>query len=560
MLASLPRAAWWLIALVTLLAWFAALDVRKLQHPDEGRYAEIAREMAVTGDWVTPRLSGIKYFEKPPLQYWITAAAFGIEVDEWSARLAPALGGFLAVLAVGFTVARLDSPLAGAYAALALAGCVWHVGMSHFVTLDALLTGFLTLALCAFVLAQRDGLSPREQRWWMLGVYAALAAATLTKGPVALVVAGGSLVVYTLATRDLGPWLRLHLVPGLALFFALTAPWFLLVSNANPEFARFFFIHEHFTRFLTSEHRRTGAWYYFIPVFAAGVLPWLLVWAWTLPRSWRDAAINGAGFSWAKFCLAWTAFVFVFFSLSGSKLPSYILPLFPAVAMVLGWQLARLPARTLVWLSLPLVVLTTVTLVGLAVGYDRIVARIGDLRTPVGLLEAYRPWLLSTLAIFVAGGIAAVAFFRRGTARDKSWGIVTMSLSTLVGFQVAILGHDVFRPTRSAYGIVSDAENANGGRFDANAPVFQLRMHDQTFPFYLARTTIPVAFRDELGPGLDAEPDKGILWEAVWVEKWRALPQGYALMQTSTYDELARAGLPMRVLARDPRRVLVARR
>jgi len=418
MLAPLSRAAWWLIALVTLLAWFAALDVRKLQHPDEGRYAEIAREMSVTGDWVTPRLNGIKYFEKPPLQYWITAVAFGIEIDEWTARLAPALGGFIAVLAVGFTLARLETPLAGAYASLALAGCVWHVGMSHFATLDALLTGFLTLALCAFLLAQRDGSSLRDQRTWMLAVYAALAAATLTKGPVALVIAGGALVVYTLVTRDAGPWRRLYLLPGLALFLVLTAPWFLMVSRTNPEFARFFFIHEHFTRFLTSEHRRTGGWYYFIPLFAFGVLPWLLVWAWTLRRSWRDAAVNGAGFSWPRFCLAWSAFVFVFFSLSGSKLPSYILPLFPAVAMVLGWQLTRLPARTLVWMTLPLTVLTVLGLIGVYVGYDRIVERFASERSPDRLYYAYRPWILSALGIFAAGGVAATMLFRRGNARD----------------------------------------------------------------------------------------------------------------------------------------------
>jgi len=560
MLAPLSRAAWWLIALVTLLAWFAALDVRKLQHPDEGRYAEIAREMSVTGDWVTPRLNGIKYFEKPPLQYWITAVAFGIEIDEWTARLAPALGGFIAVLAVGFTLARLETPLAGAYASLALAGCVWHVGMSHFATLDALLTGFLTLALCAFLLAQRDGSSLRDQRTWMLAVYAALAAATLTKGPVALVIAGGALVVYTLVTRDAGPWRRLYLLPGLALFLVLTAPWFLMVSRTNPEFARFFFIHEHFTRFLTSEHRRTGGWYYFIPLFAFGVLPWLLVWAWTLRRSWRDAAVNGAGFSWPRFCLAWSAFVFVFFSLSGSKLPSYILPLFPAVAMVLGWQLTRLPARTLVWMTLPLTVLTVLGLIGVYVGYDRIVERFASERSPDRLYYAYRPWILSALGIFAAGGVAATMLFRRGNAREKTWGIVAMSLTTLIGFQVAFLGHDVFSPTQSTYDIITDAENVNGGKLDRNAPVYQIHMYDQTFPFYLARTTIPVAFRDELGPGLDAEPDKGIPWESAWAQQWQGLPQGYAVMQASTYDELARNGVPMRVLARDPRRVLVARR
>ena len=123
MLASLPRGTWWLLALVALIAWFAALDIRKLQHPDEGRYAEIAREMAVSGDWVTPRLNDLKYFEKPPLQYWLGAATFdALGVNEWTARLPSAIAGFLAVIAVGFTAARLAGADAGAYAALVLAG------------------------------------------------------------------------------------------------------------------------------------------------------------------------------------------------------------------------------------------------------------------------------------------------------------------------------------------------------------------------------------------------------------------------------------------------------
>ena len=115
-LASLPRSTWWLLALVMTVVWFGALDVRRLQHPDEGRYAEIAREMAVSGDWVTPRLNDLKYFEKPPLQYWLGAATFdAFGVDEWTARLPAALAGFLAVVVVGFTAARLAGRDAGVY-------------------------------------------------------------------------------------------------------------------------------------------------------------------------------------------------------------------------------------------------------------------------------------------------------------------------------------------------------------------------------------------------------------------------------------------------------------
>ena len=152
----LSRTAWVAVAAFIAIAWFSALDTRVLEHPDEGRYGEIAREMAVTGDYLTPRLNGLKYFEKPPLQYWFTAAAYKLfETDEWSTRLAAVAGGFATILLVGFTLARLVSPLAGAFAAMTMASFVLAIGMSHFATLDAFFTGWLTLALCAFLRAQQ---------------------------------------------------------------------------------------------------------------------------------------------------------------------------------------------------------------------------------------------------------------------------------------------------------------------------------------------------------------------------------------------------------------------
>ena len=148
------------IAAALLVVWFSGIAVRKLQHPDEGRYAEIAREMAASGDWVTPRLNGLKYFEKPPFQYWATAAAFKtFGVREWTARLVPALAGLLAVAIVGMTAVRLDGPTTGVYAALVLAGCFWHFALSQLLTLDSVLSAWLAAALCAFLLAQRDGLT-----------------------------------------------------------------------------------------------------------------------------------------------------------------------------------------------------------------------------------------------------------------------------------------------------------------------------------------------------------------------------------------------------------------
>ncbi len=560
MLAALPRNAWLLIALVALIGWFAGLDARRLQHPDEGRYAEIAREMAASGDWITPRLNDLKYFEKPPLQYWATAATFkAFGVNEWTARLAPAIAGFLAVIAVGLTMARLADATAGAYASLVLAGCVWHGGLSHFVSLDAILSFWLTLALCAFLLAQQPAVTSRAGRLFMLVAYAAIAGATLTKGLVAVLIPGATLFCYSLVTRDVGPWRRLHLVPGLLLYLALTAPWFLAVASVNPEFAHFFFIHEHFERFLTETHNRGGEWHYFVPWFILGIMPWLLVWAWTLPRSWRDAPIAANGFAWERFCVVWSVFVFAFFSLSGSKLPSYILPMFPALAMVLGFELTRLSSRALAWIALPLGVGAALLLAAYPFLYDRLIAAVADQRTPRSIYAAFGPWVAFALATFATGGIGAFVLFRIGTGAARTWGIAALSLFMLIGLQLMFVGHDAFRHVRSSYDILADAQRANGGPLDPAYPVFQVHGYDQTLPFYLQRATPLVAYRDEMALGLDAEPHKGY-GEDRWRALWDAAPQAYALMSHQTLAELAGRNLPMRVLARDPRRAFIARR
>src|SRR5438034_10218621 len=181
--APLTRRGAFVLLLVFTLIWFSNLDYRRLVHPDEGRYAEIPREMAATGDWLTPRLDGIKYFEKPALQYWLTAAgyeAFG--VHHWTARLWPALSGYLGVLFIGYVGFRLGGPALGLYAAAVLGGCAWYVLNTHVLTLDAGLTFWMSCGLGALLIAQRADATPREERGWMLFGWTSLALAVLSKG------------------------------------------------------------------------------------------------------------------------------------------------------------------------------------------------------------------------------------------------------------------------------------------------------------------------------------------------------------------------------------------
>ena len=558
--AALSRRTWTLLALVIAVAWFANLDVRKLQHPDEGRYAEIAREMAVTGDWTTPRLNGLKYFEKPPLQYWLTAATFKVfGIDEWTARLPGALAGFLTALIVGYVGTVIASKTVGAYAALAFVGCVWPFGIAHLVTLDALLTFWLALALGAFLLAQHWSADALCRRRWMLVAWAATAGGMMTKGLVALVIPFATLAVHTAITRDRSPWTRLEVTRGLALFALLAAPWFVVVSMRNPEFARFFFIHEHFERFLTTEHRRTGAWWYFLPMLALGLLPWTGVFLWGMRRAWIET-VSASGFAWVRFCLLWCAFVLVFFSVSGSKLPSYILPIFPAAALVIAVELEAMTSRTLAAFALIITITTGALWLGSLLGWPAITAAFTDARTPPVLFVKLGKFVKLALGVGTVGYGIAWALIRRGSLRGKTAGIAALALATVLMMQAIYSGSDAFRATRSTADLVTVLENAANPPYDRNAPFFQVRMYDQTLPFYLERTTTLVEYRDELALGLDAQPMLGIAREADWVTRWDALPQAYALMSHETFDELRTSGLPARVIASNPRHVLVARR
>jgi 4-amino-4-deoxy-L-arabinose transferase-like glycosyltransferase len=159
---------------------------------------------------------------------------------------------------------------------------------------------------------------------WLVA-WAATAGGVMTKGLVALVIPFATLAIHTLATGDRTPWSRLQLGRGIPLFLLLAAPWFVIVSARNPEFARFFFIHEHFERFLTTGHHRIGAWWYFLPMLAVGLLPWTGIFLWSLPRSWRESTVSSQSFAWERFCLIWCAFVLGVCSLPPNQLPARLL-------------------------------------------------------------------------------------------------------------------------------------------------------------------------------------------------------------------------------------------
>jgi 4-amino-4-deoxy-L-arabinose transferase-like glycosyltransferase len=542
----------WGLLIVFLAIWFYALGARTLVPTDEGRYAEMAREMVATGDWITPRLNAIKYFEKPPLQNWMNALTFeAFGLGEWQARLWTGLCGLLGVFLAGYTGRRLFGARVGFNAALVLGSSAFWMALAHINTLDMGLAGMMTLALCGLLLGQNPAASARERRNWMLVCWAGMALAVLSKGLIGVVLPGAVLVLYTLLARDWAIWKRLHLVAGTLLFLAITVPWFVLVSLKNPEFLRFFFIHEHFQRFTSKIHHRAGPPYYFIPILLLGILPWLGMLAQSLWHGRRDAAAPAgaaAGFQPKKLLLIWSVFIFVFFSISGSKLPSYILPIFPALALLIACYLEQAPVRA-VQVSAALLVLAGIAGV---VGCWYI-PRLTDVAFEVPLYQAYVPWVAAAGALGIVGGGAVL----RLAQRQMSWALVTLAATGYLCAQLLMLGHEPLGRYASGLDLVPAIE----AELTPETPIYAVGRYNQTLPFYLRRTMILVEHADELEFGLKQEPHLWIPTRAAFVEKWNAdLAAGkksLAILNPDRLPDLERLGMKLRVIASDPRRIVV---
>ena len=325
------------IGVATLAAlvftWLASTAwARWLMAPDEGRYVGVALEMLRSGDWLNPTLNGLPYFHKPPLFYWINAASMSVfGVHEWAGRMASMLGGTLGVVALYLFVRRWGSERAARYTLLALlAQPLWLVG-SQFANLDILVAGCIsaTIVLLAHaVLSFEAGLPHRRA---LAGAYAMAAIGVLAKGLIGFVIPGLVIVVWLVLRRRWRSLWALVWWPGVLLFLAIAAPWFLLMELRFPGFLNYFFVYQHFTRFTASGfNNQNPAWFYPV-VLAIFCFPWL---PW-LAQGWRRERSEGErSLRWLM--VVWALAVPLFFSLPKSKLLGYVLPVVPALAYLMA--------------------------------------------------------------------------------------------------------------------------------------------------------------------------------------------------------------------------------
>ncbi len=339
------------LSVLCFIVLFHNLGGVALFEPDEGRNAEVAREILLLKDWVTPHYNFIPYLDKPIFLYWLVTFSYkSFGISEWSARLPSALAALGCVLLVYDLAWTLLGVWGALWSGLILLTSVEFFAFSRIVIFDMTLTFFITLSLWAFYRGSYAG--DKARRGFFLLMYAAMGFGTLVKGPVALTLSGMVICTYLFLSKNWSILRKMDLVPGIMIFTLIVTPWHAAVELRNPGYLRYFLLEEHILRYFTPHFHRGQPWYYYFEVMAIGFLPWTVLLPSLIKRCWRGPRDDGD-----SFLLSWAILPFLFFSFSSSKLPGYILSIFPPVSILTSGAVIRIlkdPSKRERWvLSLP---------------------------------------------------------------------------------------------------------------------------------------------------------------------------------------------------------------
>ena len=457
-----------------------------LWEPDEARYAEIAREMLATRNFIVPHLNYVAYVEKPPLLYWLGALWMSIfGVNEFAARLTPALAALAGVMMtwvfVRRTMGRRRALLAGAI----LTTSTLYAVMAQVLTTDMLLTAAVTVALFAFYLHWSEG-----GRWCWLG-YGAIAIGLLAKGPVAAAIPILAVGIFLWWQGELrGAFDRFHILPGSAMVLLIAAPWFIAIAIREPGFVDFYFIGEHLRRFFDSSYSHGEPFYYYLPVLAAGMMPWTLMAPFI---AWGSLPRTPAG----RFCIVAAAVVIVIFSAASAKLIPYILPAAGPLAVLLadGIVSRAFPDEASADVEPPGVRLRF-AMVGVILSLLGVAMLAAAMTAPLfssPYVVATRPALYALGLIGAAGGALVAEIFRHWRLDA---GLMAMVLVTAIALGAGSYVRLEAEPLRSYASLARIVEERA-----PDATIICYSRYVQALPFYTRRRVILVGAPTELAFG-----------------------------------------------------------
>tara|TARA_R110002110_G_scaffold64634_17_gene178623 strand:+ start:82 stop:1911 length:1830 start_codon:yes stop_codon:yes gene_type:complete len=544
------------LVLAACFAAFFLFDIggRNISSPDEGRYIEIPREMVETGDYVLPRLNGILYFEKPPLFYWLEASTIKVlGVSEWSMRLWPALLGLFGALMTYGVARRFYGRAAGLVASTVVATSLMYYALARFVILDMAVSVFMCAALFSFLLAAEEE-DERKSIWWSRSGHVAAALAVLAKGLIGVLLPG---LIGLAWIAVIGRWsfVRRALTPsGIALFLLIVLPWHILAAMRNADFLWFYFVHEHLMRFTTTVHRRDGPLWYFIPVLAAGFLPWT-GYLWHAVRdalpTWKTRGERPV----EMFLLLWVGIVFFFFSVSDSKLPPYILPIFSPLAVLVGRVLGPLLSTRD---DLPLGRWLFAGVFGVFAIAVPVVYLMPSMRANADIgpyLDEVAPVVFAMAVVFALGSLAAIFAPRYFGGKAT---IVAISITAALGWSGVSLVASIADPNS----IKSAAEVINKYRVKGELVAsFATFFYD--LPVYVNDKVVVVGNTAEFDFGMTQEDvSQYAMSHKEFSKRWNGPERVFALVRTRLFVvwEAEAKAKHMCVLARTDRAVALSNR
>lgn len=530
-----------LIILVFLLGLFYAIWIgsHALVTPDEGRYSEVAREMVVTGDYITPRLNGVAFLDKPVLYYWLQASAiklFGL--SEAALRFWPVLMGVMGCIVTYLAGRVLFNRRTGIVSAIILATSPLYYGAAHYANLDLEVGVLISNALFSFIIAMVIEHKSFKTGFLLLAyVFAGLAG--LTKGLIGIAFPMMIIGAWILILNRWSLLLKMRLVQGLLIFFAITVPWYVLVQKANPEFLHFFFVTQQVARFLTmQDFNSKAAYWFYVPVVLAGMFPWSLflfqgLWK-SIKAVWQNRQANAIHL----YLVLWFVIVFGFFSFPKSKTVGYILPILPVSALLIGQYLCS------IWES----VATIRFAARLIAGFCLLLSLVFVAMPAVSWIDIpsnFLPYLHAMAITFLVGGITSYIM----TRSDSLWPVLASATITIMTVIFLFIASTPYINEKSVKPIAMTLKP----KLQPTDEVVTLYKYYQDLPVYLERRITIVAdwhaadipkkdnWVREMWYGMVFQDTKDWLIEdAAFWRRWNSPKRVYVITDEDNFRKLSR--------------------